>query len=331
MILAGDVGGTKVNLALFRYREGLEIVAHQRYSSNDSPGLEYVVRQFLAETSSQRTSQTVEAAAFGIAGPIVGEIVKATNLPWVVDARVLRKTLGIEQVRMLNDLEATGYGIPLVRERELVVLNRGKEDPQGHGALIAAGTGLGEAFLYRQDGRLQPVASEGGHCSFAPRDELEIELLRYLWKRWNHVSFERLVSGPGLFNIYSFLRDTGRGEEPGWLAEEMSSEDPAAVISNAALEGRSELCGQALDLFVSLYGAEAGNLALKCKATGGLFVGGGIAPKILAALEKGGFVKAFTSKGRLSPVVENIPVRVILNPKTALLGAARCARIMLTG
>ncbi len=235
------------------------------------------------------------------------------------------RSVGIERVKLINDLEANGYGLPLLTNTELSILQEGCSQSAGNGALISAGTGLGEALLHWEGDIFRPLASEGGHSDFAPRSHLEIELLRYLLDRFAHVSYEKVLSGPGLFNIYRFLRDCGYGEEPYWLNQRLQQGDPSVTISEAALAEESNLCVKALELFVSIYGAEAGNLALKAKATGGLYIGGGIAPKIVGKLSDGTFMKAFQDKGRLSPLMETIPVQVILNPKTALYGAARCA------
>jgi glucokinase len=244
-----------------------------------------------------------------------------------VDAGHLAHELGVKTVDLLNDLEANAYGIAALEANDFVVLNHGAPNASGNAAVIAAGTGLGEAGLYWDGTQHHPFACEGGHADFAPQNELQVELLLYLRKKFGHVSWERVVSGPGLHNIYGFLRDTGRGEEPAWLVEAMRQKDPSAVISQAGLEGRSALCAQALDLFVLLYGAEAGNLALKIMATTGVFVGGGIAPKIIRKLQGPAFMEAFAAKGRFKWLLETIPVRVILNDKTALLGAARYAAL----
>jgi glucokinase len=230
-------------------------------------------------------------------------------------------------VWLLNDLEANAYGIATLAPEDFLTLNEGAPQAEGNAAVIAAGTGLGEAGLYWDGRRHRPFASEGGHASFAPSNTLQVELLRYLLTHFTHVSWERVLSGPGLHTIYTFLRDTGRGIEPAWLSEEIHTGDPAAAISGAALEDRCALCMQALDLFVALYGAEAGNLALKVMATGGVFVGGGIAPKIIEKLKDATFMQAFTAKGRLQPLLETIPVHVILNDQTALYGAARYAAL----
>jgi len=323
MILAGDIGGTNTRLGLFKI-DGKRLTAAVEgvFVSRDHKSLEEIVAAFVSQHG-----LTVEHACFGVAGPVRNGRCEGVNLPWVADERELARALGLEAVGLINDLEATGYGISALEASDFLVLNEGAPGASGNAAIIAAGTGLGEAGLYWNGADYLPIASEGGHADFAPRNALEIELLRYLQARFTHVSWERVVSGPGLFNIYKFLRDPGRGEEPDWLANAIRDRDAAAVISEAALEGRSPLCAQALDLFVSFYGAEAGNLALKFLAAGGIFVGGGIAPRIIGKLKDSTFMSAFVSKGRLNSLLEAIPVRVILNDKAALLGAARCAAL----
>ena len=321
MILAGDIGGTKTRLALFAPGPGRsDPVSERTYSSQEYPGLEVIAREFV-----RATGAAIESACFGVAGPVKEGRSSTTNLAWVVDARNLARDLRLPRVALLNDLEASAFGLEALRTDEVVVLQEGIPGAAGNQALIAAGTGLGEAALYWDGRRHRVFATEGGHAGFAPADETQIELLRYLVRRFEPVSWERVLSGPGLVNIYAFLRDSGRGEEPSWLADEISAGEPAAVISAAALSGRSALCSEALDLFVALYGAESGNLALKIMATGGVFIGGGIAPKILARLRGPGFVRAFVAKGRMRPLLEAMPARVILNDRLALLGAARYA------
>ena len=241
--------------------------------------------------------------------------------------RTWRAPLRLRSVGLLNDLEAHAYGIALLAPEDFMTLNQGAADASGNAAVIAAGTGLGEAGLYWNGQQHLPFAGEGGHTSFAPSDPLQIELLRFLSQEFGHVSWERVLSGPGLYNIYRFLRDTGRGEEPDWLTEKMQQHDPSAVISQTALADTSVLCRQALDLFVVLYGAEAGNMALKLMATAGVYVGGGIAPKIIQKLTDSTFMEAFVAKGRLKPLLQAIPVRIIMNDKVALLGAARFATL----
>lgn len=327
MILAGDIGGTKTRLALFTaVGERLESLVEETFPSREHGGLDEIVRTFV---STQQVS--VAHAGFGVAGPVKHGRCETTNLPWVVDARQLAGQLGIASVVLINDLEANAYGVAALEAKDFVILSQGAPDAEGNAAIIAAGTGLGEAGFYWDGAQHHPFACEGGHADFAPRNELETEMLRYLLTRFTRVSYERVLSGPGLYNIYQFLRDTGRGEEPVWLTDELRQQDPAATVSQAALAGRSALCVQALDLFAAIYGAEAGNLALKVMATGGLYVGGGIAPKIMQKLRDSTFMQAFTAKGRMQPLLEAMPVRVILNDKTALLGAARCALLHAVG
>lgn len=242
-----------------------------------------------------------------------------------MDADHLATLFGFEAVALVNDFEANAFGLGALEAKDFIALNEGMPDSEGNTAIISAGTGLGEAGLHFEGQTRRPFASEGGHSDFAPRNELEIELLRYLLPQFHHVSYERVLSGPGLLNIYKFLRDTRRGEEPAWLAEDMQEADPSAVITQAALAGKSEICMRALDLFVSIFGAEAGNLALKLRATGGIFLGSGIAPRIIEKLKSPAFMEAFTAKGRMRALLEAVPVRVILNDMTALLGAAICA------
>jgi glucokinase len=321
MILAGDIGGTNTRLAYFTAEpERVRLVDVEVFPSRKYSALENVLADFLR---SRRAA--VERACFGVAGPVRRGRCVTSNLPWEVDARLLARQLDLESTLLINDLEANAYGIAALAPEDFVVLNAGEPNAAGNAALISAGTGLGEAGLHWERGRHMPFASEGGHTDFAPRNELEVELLFYLLRQHKRVSYERVLSGPGLYNIYQFLRDSGRGEESPSLAERLRGQDPAPIISQAALDGSSELCVRALDLFVSLYGAEAGNLVLKLMATGGLYIGGGIAPRIIDQLRGPVFWTAFTTKGRLSPLLEATPVRVIMNDRTALLGAARLA------
>jgi glucokinase len=324
MILAGDIGGTSTRLAFFEGTpDRLLPVRIEIFPSAQFSGLAEIVGKFLASHP-----HAVDAVCFGLPGAVVNGRVETTNLPWLVDARQMTADLGLPSITLINDLFANAHGIALLEESDFVVLNPGVPNSTGNRALISAGTGLGEAGLYA-DGRggYHPFPSEGGHVDFAPRNELEMDLLRYLLGRFDHVSYERVLSGPGLYNIYQFLREAGRGEEPAWLAEQISQGDPSAAISKSALEGTSAICVQALDIFVSLYGAEAGNLALKVLATGGIYVGGGIAPKIIRKLSSTAFMKSFSAKGRIGSVLKDIPVRVITNDKAALLGAGRVAAL----
>jgi glucokinase len=323
MILAGDIGGTNSRLAYFEIVQGrVQPIVEETFPSRGSASLGDIVRTFVSKHNLRVTH-----ACFGIAGPIRHGRSEAINLAWVVDAEQLAQQFRLARVWLINDLEANAYGVAALAPEDFFVLNEGTPDAEGNAAVIAAGTGLGEAGLYWDGKQHWPFASEGGHASFAPDDALQVELLQYLQQQFAHVSWERVLSGPGLYNVYTFLRDTQRGIEPAWLTEELRQVDPPAAIAGAALAGTSDLCVQALDLCVALYGAEAGNLALKVMATGGVFVGGGIAPKIVAKLKEPTFMRAFCAKGRLQSVLAAIPVRVIINDKTALYGAARCAAL----
>ena len=334
MILAGDIGGTKTTLALFDWTtERGELLREETYPSADYKGLEEIVEEFLAPPKQgagepgpePESRSTIDTACFGVAGTVYGDKCQATNLPWMIDGAKLAARFKIPRVRLLNDLEATAHGLLVLRPDEIEVLNQGVAPPaKGAMALIAAGTGLGEAILFWDGHRYRPMPSEGGHCSFAPTSELEMDLLRYLRTQYTHVSYERLVSGMGLPNIYEFLRDTKKNE-PTWLAEKLKTGDPAAIIAEAGLKKQAEIAVQALEMFATIYGAEAGNLALKALALNGIYVGGGVAPKLLAKLKDGTFMKAFVDKGRYKKLLSSIPVRVIMNPKAALLGAASVA------
>ena len=323
LVLAGDIGGTSARLAYFAAEEGkLAPLAEGRFPSREAGSLTEIVCRFAEEHR-----LVAERACFGIAGVVREGRVRTPNLPWSVDAFELAQALGLSGVQLINDLEANAYGIDLLGEGDLAVLNPGIHDPAGTIAVISAGTGLGEAMAVWDGSVHRPFPSEGGHADFAPRNELESELLLHLRAEHGRVSYERILSGPGLVNLYRFLRDRRHLAESPEVAAQMQRGDQAAAISRAAMEGRCPLCGQALDLFVSLYGAEAGNLALRALATGGIYLGGGIAPKIVERLSRPAFMLAFTNKGRLSPLLETIPVRVILNDRTALLGAGRYAQL----
>ena len=318
MILAGDIGGTNTRLAFFRNDNGRFVPVYEHvFPSREFRGLDEIALKFVAEAR-----LVPDVASFGIAGPVRRGRVEASNLPWIVDATTLARELQLDSVVLLNDLEAQAWGINCLGDADTVALNKVKGVAVGNRAVVAAGTGLGEAGLLWDGRKYHISASEGGHADFAPRNELEIELLRYLTNRFGHVSYERIVSGPGLVNVYMFLRDTHRGEEPSWLREEMIAGDAAAAVSRAAIAAKSPLAEQALDLMVSIYGAEAGNMALKVLALGGVYLAGGIAPKILPKLAGPLFMQSFLGKGRMQSLLEAIPVYVITNEKTGLLGAA---------
>ncbi len=321
MILAGDIGGTNTRLGLFERAGARAAPTETRtYSSTEHESLAAIVAQF---TAAHR--HKVEAACFAIAGPVKDGKVATTNLAWVVDSERLAQLLKLRKVELINDLEAIGHGLEQLAPEDLATLNSGAGGGKGNRAIIAAGTGLGQAGCY-WDGRAHhPFACEGGHVDFAPRNELEVELLRYLLKKFERVSYERILSGSGLVELYRFLHDTSRGEEDPALTEVLLQQAHPAPIVRAALDARSERCSLGLDLFVSLYGAEAGNLGLKLMARGGIFLGGGIAPRILERLRRPAFMQALTAKGRMRPLLESMPVHVILNDKVGLLGAARYA------
>ena len=321
MILAGDVGGTKVYLALYDFVDGkLHHNREERYPAREHSGLEEIVKKFLG-------NETVTAACFGVPGPVRDGRLRLTNLPWTLDSKDLAADCGIQHVFLINDLEANGYGIAELTPEQVYTLSEGDPKQTGNRALIAAGTGLGEGLLTWNGFHHIPYPSEGGHVDYAPRNEDEIELLRFLKQKYNgRVSFERVVSGMGMRSIYEFLRDVKGMEEPVWLAQKIAAVDDAnSVITEMGLAAKSELCAKTLDMFVSAYGAEAGNLALKVLSVGGLYVGGGVAPRILEKLKDGTFMRAFTDKGRLSQLLVNMPVRIILESRAALMGAAAYA------
>jgi glucokinase len=321
MLLAGDIGGTKTTLAVFSPEAGPRApLAEATFRSAEYPSLETLAREFLSQVDSK-----VDRASFGVAGPVASGRAVATNLPWAIDETQLRATLNLSSVRLLNDLTALAHAVPFLESTDLHTLNEGRPVPGGAIAVIAPGTGLGEAFLTWDGSRYHPHPSEGGHADFAPTNALELGLLGHLQDRHGHVSYERVCSGRGLPSIYAYLRDSGRATEPAWLTEQLAAvDDPAPVIVNAALdEDRPcELCAATLGMFASILGAEAGNLALKVLASGGVYLGGGIPPRILPALESEQFLQAFHYKGRFSDLLMQIPVHVILDPKVALLGAA---------
>jgi glucokinase len=320
MILAGDIGGTHSRLALFD-ADPHEPLALRVYPSREHAGLEEIVAVFLAEHPAD-----LEGACFDVAGPVRNGRAKTTNLPWIVDAQRVADRVGLRSVEVVNDLAATAYGIGELTSCDLETLNRGDPSIGGNVAVIAAGTGLGEAGLIWDGRRYHALASEGSHSDFGPRSDLEVDLYRWLAREDSHVSYERVCSGIGLVAVYRFLRERSGTPEPAWLASAIRDGDAATVISSTGLTGRDGVCEEALDLMVSIYGAEAGNLALKLLATGGIYIGGGIAPHILPKLRQHSFRDSLTAKGRFRAMLERIPVHVILNEHAGLLGAARIAR-----
>jgi len=340
-LIAGDTGGTKTILRLVEtsVETGLHTLYEELYPSRDFPDLVPMVKQFLA-TAGEQLGRTPapQKACFAIAGPVVNSTAKLTNLAWFLDAKRLEQELGIAQISLINDFAAVGYGVLGLDASDLYTLQAGKHISDAPIAVIGAGTGLGEGFLVRQGDSHQVFGSEGGHADFAPRSELEFQLLKYLLDKHDiqRVSVERVVSGQGIVGIYQFLRDRQiKSESPDieqvvktWEQEiglTVKTVDPAAAIAAAALEKRDRLSEQTMQLFVEAYGAEAGNLALKLLPYGGLYVAGGIAAKILPLMKEGSFLHAFTDKGRMSSLLENIPVHIVLNPQVGLIGAAICA------
>jgi len=323
MILAGDIGGTNARLAYFQPQNGhLRLVSERVFPSREHSELGEIVTRFVDESGTRP-----EVACFGIAGPVRNGRVETSNLPWIIEQSRLAKQIHLPATLLINDLEASAWGIGALEATDLVALNHVEGPTVGNQAVIAPGTGLGEAGLFWDGTRHHVFACEGGHTDFAPTDDQQIDLLRYLRARFGHVSYERILSGPGLVNVYEFLRDSGCSKESAEFAAVLKNSDPAAAISRAALDGTQPLAVKALDIWITVYGAEASNLALKTMATGGLFLSGGISPKILSKLTGPLFMQSFLEKGRLRPLVEAIPVQVVTNEKSGLLGAARCASV----
>ena len=324
IVLAGDVGGTNARLALVDI-EGLTVrtVNELKYPSKDYPGLAPIVRRFCEETKSRP-----DRACFGMACPVVGEDCTAPNLPWTTNARKLAAEIGISRTRIINDFVAAGYGVEVMTPADLVTLQEGTAQPHGPIALIGAGTGLGQAFLFWEDDHYEVIPSEGGHADFAARDKTQAGLLDFLEGKLHRVSWERLLSGPGLMNIYDYLVAAGVAPEQESVRAEMAQEDHAAVIGRHGLAKTDDLSDRTLDLFCEIFGAQAGNLALTVVATGGVYLAGGIAPKVVERLKAGGFMAAFRDKGRLSDLLARIPVHVVMNPKVGLLGSAAVAARM---
>ena len=326
LILGGDVGGTKTFLGIFRAGNSnagapLELLRAEKFSSPSASGLDELIGNFLGAEA-----HNIGSACLGLPGPVAGQRVQLVNLPWEVDATALAARFGFRHAFLINDLVANAYGIGELGPDDFTVLHEGEPTAGGNMAVISPGTGLGEAGIFSDGSKLTPFACEGGHSDFAPRNTTEIALLDFLLREHDHVSYERVLSGSmGIPNLYRFLRDTGRGEESREVAGQMQNSDTGAVITRAALDGKCQLCAKTMDLFISILGAEAGNLALKTMATGGVFIGGGIAGKILPLLRRPALLDAFFAKGRFGDFMRRIPLKVILNDQAALLGAARHA------
>ncbi len=321
MYLVGDIGGTKTNIAILEKTKNKYLITLEKSCpSKDYDSLKTIVKEFIEENKSLKITD----ACFGVAGPVKEGLCDATNLPWLVDIKKIAELLKLDiaHVGLLNDLEAAAYGIEILEDKDVFILNKGVEKPQGNRCLLSAGTGLGESIIFWDGNKYKPSASEGGHTDFAPRNKIEIDLLNYLINKYGRISYERILSGPGLLNIYDFFKETTYQDTPHWLLEKLKDKDPSAVISETAISKKDECCEKALELFITVYGAEAGNLALTSLATGGVYIGGGIAPKILNKIKEGAFMQSFTHKGRLSVMVSQMPVKVILNDKAPLLGCA---------
>jgi len=320
MILAGEIGATRTRLAAYE-TEGnrLKCVVEKTYMSQSHGSLAEILPQFI-----RNEGIPVHSACFGVAGPVRAGRSKISNLPWIIDAKELSSQLKLNSVGLLNDLEAYAYGIDALESKDFIALSAGSEDAEGNRAVISAKTGLGMAGLYWDGFRHHPFACEGGHADFAPRNPLQMELLAYLQKEYGRVSCERILSGPGIRHIYDFLRDAKKAEEPAWLREQLAAApDQPALISRLALEGKATICEQTLALFVSVFGAEAGNCALRYMTSGGIFIGGTIAAKIAPAMQNQGFMQAFLDKGRMEALLKDMPIQIIANDDCGLIGAAR--------
>ena len=326
LILAGDIGGTKTLLQIADFNNGAKtIIFEHRYVSADYTDLTDMVSEFLTTVIEEKGSVALHGACFGIAGPVTGRQGWVTNLSWELDADKMESILGIPRVRLINDFAAVGYGLEALGDDDIVELQAGKPARHAPCALIGAGTGLGQGILNWQDDHYEVMPSEGGHCDFAPVDDEQIELLRYLINRFGHVSYERVCCGRGLVNIYEFLRDRNPSAESETMKTAMASGDPAAAVSIAGLEQSDEMATQALHIFAKIYGQQAGNLALTCMSGGGVYIAGGIAPKIIDKLKDGTLISAFNAKGRMSKLTEVMPVRVVVNANVGLMGAALAA------
>ncbi|HWC17638.1 MAG TPA: glucokinase [Terriglobales bacterium] len=324
MILAGDIGATHSRVAAFK-AEGnkFPLVVEKIYDSQDYSGLDQIAGEFI-----RVEGIPAQTACFAVAGPVRAGKSKISNLPWTIDSHELARQLKLKNVGLINDLEAYAYGLDSLESKDFITLHPGAEDAEGNTAVISAGTGLGEAGLLWDGFRQHPFACEGGHTDFAPRSEIQIELLKYLLTHYKTVSYERVLAGPGIKNVYDFLRDTKRVEEPAWLREQIAAaKDPPALISQMALENKVPICEQTMSIFVSVYGAEAGNCALKFMSLGGMFIGGSIAAKNIPLMKRPEFLEAFFDKGRMRSLLEDIPVKIVLNDDAGLLGAARYACI----
>ena len=321
MLLAGDIGGTNTRLALYEYKRPLKLIKEHRFLSSNFSSLSSAIKSFLKDEKDK-----LEAASFGVAGPVKNGRCQATNIPWLIDIHEIAKDLNISKAYLLNDLEANAYGIELLKENEIYTLNEGDKEVIGNACIVAAGTGLGEAGMYFDGKRLKPFACEGGHADFAPQNDLEIDLLKFLQKKYGHVSYERIVTGPGIYNLYEFLVESELEPRDESLEKELKEHaEPQVVITQKGVNKDNKTCERVINWFISIYGAEAGNAALKFFALGGVYMGGGIAPRMIDKLKEGSFMKAFADKGRFSKLMMSMPVKIILNDRTALIGACNFA------
>jgi glucokinase len=318
VVLAADVGGTKTNMALVR-RDGMKFtqLAFHTYASSEFNSPTEIIEDF-----TERTNHSFQTISLAIAGPVYKQVVQATNLPWAISAAAIRATIGIEDVYLINDLEANAYGLGVLGPENFRVIHKGDPDPEGNAALISPGTGLGEAGMYWDGSNLHPFATEGGHCDFAPQTELDSEVLEYLQRNLDHVSWERLVSGPGIETIFKFYAEIKGMDIPEELREPLNQGKAGPLISERAASGECKICKHTIDLFLRYVAEESGNLILKFKATGGLFIGGGIIPDIMDQLDLDSFLYYLQNSGRMEKLLRRVPVTVILNDKAALLGAA---------
>lgn len=328
MLLAGDIGGTKTVLALFTEDIGPRYpLQKQVFPSKSFSSLEGIIHTYLQDKNVE-----ISHAAFGVAGPVVRERAEITNLPWILDERLLERAFGLERVHLINDLQAVATAIPILENEDIVTLHAGSPEPGGTIGVIAPGTGLGQAYLVWQGERYQAFPSEGGHADFAPDGPLQVELLSYLLERYEHVSYERVCSGMGIPNLYAFLQESGRYPEPAWLRERIAAAtDPTPLIVRAAQQERAAIASATLELFVNILAREAGNLALKLLATGGIYLGGGIPPRILEQLQAEAFIAQFQDKGRFRPLLQQVSLQVITNAEAALLGAAQDGFLLIKG
>ncbi|MHA2364278.1 MAG: glucokinase [Candidatus Hodarchaeales archaeon] len=325
LILAGDIGGTKVNLAIFDYNKSNEvrscIIVQKTYQSVNYDSIEQITREFLEEVN-----YSVKKVVLAVAGPVIEGKSRITNLPWIIDEKKIHKKIEVDYVKLINDLEATAFFAPHLKSSEIVTINKGEPVSLANIAILAPGTGLGEAFLTWDGKQYRAYATEGGHTNFAPSNDLEVAILKYLQKKYEgHVSIERICSGIGISNIYDFLIDSGYATEPKWLTKKLEGiEDVVPIIIQVALNkpGKSILCDKVLDIFITILGNETANFALKTMALGGIYLGGGIPPKIIPAIQSDKFLESFYRKGRMFELVSRMPINIILNRDTALLGTA---------